>query len=118
VVSAARPEVLRKDFISSQNLALVRQGMRQTVTNPQGTACCFMDKEVPVAVAGKTGSAETDPGNNVPPHSWFVSFAPYQDPKIVTVVLIEKSGEGAQYAVPATRETLSWYFTHGAGAKK
>jgi len=56
------------------NLELVRQGMRQTVENPQGTACCFMDRDVPVPVAGKTGSAETDPGNNVPPHSWFVSM--------------------------------------------
>jgi len=114
-VSTVKPEVIRKDFISAQNLNLVRQGMRQTVT--KGTACCFMDRDVPVAVAGKTGSAETDPTNNVPPHSWFEAFAPYDDPQIVTVVLLEKSGEGAEYAVPATRETLQWYFTQGAGAK-
>ncbi|MDB5178060.1 MAG: penicillin-binding protein 2, penicillin-binding protein 2 [Patescibacteria group bacterium] len=117
VVSTTAPEVLRKDFISAENLALVRQAMRQTVHDPQGTACCFMDRDVPVPVAGKTGSAETDPGNNVPPHSWFVSFAPYDDPQIVTVVLVEKAGEGAEFAVPATRELLQWYFTQGAGAK-
>jgi penicillin-binding protein 2 len=84
---------------------------------PQVTACCFMDRDVPVAVAGKTGSAETDPNNNVPPHSWFESFAPYNDPQIVTVILFEKAGEGAQFAVPATREILAWYFTQGAGSK-
>jgi penicillin-binding protein 2 len=116
-VSKVSPEVIRKDFVSGQNLSLVRQAMRQTVTNPQGTACCFMDRDVPVAVAGKTGSAETDPNNNVLPHSWFESFAPYNDPQIVTVILLEKAGEGAEYAVPATRETLAWYFTQGAGAK-
>lgn len=117
VLQRAEPQVVRKDFISAANLKIVRQAMRQTVASPQGTACCFIERDVPVAVAGKTGSAETDPNNNVPPHSWFVAFAPYDDPQIVTVVLVEKSGEGAEYAVPATRETLQWYFTQGAGAK-
>lgn len=117
VMQTAAPQVIRKDFISAANLRLVRQAMRQTVVSPQGTACCFIERDVPVAVAGKTGSAETDPNNNVPPHSWFVAFAPYEDPQIVTVVLVEKSGEGAEYAVPATRETLQWYFTQGGGAK-
>jgi penicillin-binding protein 2 len=115
VVKDIKPEVDRQGFISPENLALVRQAMRQTVSS--GTACCFMDRDVPVQVAGKTGSAETDPGNNVPPDSWFTSFAPYGDPQIVMVVFLEKAGEGAEYAVPATRETLQWYFTQGAGAK-
>jgi penicillin-binding protein 2 len=115
VVEEIKPEVDRQGFISPGNLALVRQGMRQTVSS--GTACCFMDRDVPVQVAGKTGSAETDPANNVPPDSWFTSFAPYDDPQIVMVVMLEKAGEGAEYAVPATRETLQWYFTQGAGAK-
>jgi penicillin-binding protein 2 len=116
-VQSVQPQIMRQNFISPGNLDSVRQGMRQTVTNPQGTACCFMDRDVPVPVAGKTGSAETDPQNNVPPDSWFEAFAPYNDPQIVTVVFLEKAGEGAQFAVPATRETLAWYFTQGAGAK-
>jgi len=116
-VQTIKPEVARQDFISGANLSLVRQAMRDTVASPQGTACCFMDRDVPVPVAGKTGSAETDPNNNVLPHSWFEAYAPANDPQIVTVVLLEKAGEGAQYAVPATRETLAWYFSQGAGAK-
>ncbi len=116
VVKQIDPEIIRRDFISQGNLKIVRDAMRQTVVSPQGTACCFMERDVPVQVAGKTGSAETDPTHNVPPNSWFVSFAPFNDPQIVTVVLLEKAGEGATYAVPATRETLQWYFTQGAGA--
>jgi penicillin-binding protein 2 len=115
IVQTIVPEVIRRDFISQENLKIVRDAMRQTVSTPTGTACCSMEKDVPVQVAGKTGSAETDPTNNVPPHSWFVAFAPFNDPQIVTVVLFEKAGEGAEYAVPATRETLQWYFTQGAG---
>jgi penicillin-binding protein 2 len=117
-VHKTEPKVIRKNFVSEKNLELVRQAMRQTVSNPKGTACCFIERDVPVAVAGKTGSAETDPNNNVLPHSWFSAFAPYEDPSIVTVVLLEKAGEGSQYATPATRETLQWYFTEGAGAKR
>ena len=51
------------------------------------------------------------------PHAWFEAFAPYDKPKIVMVALVEHSGEGAQFAVPAVRETLQWYFSQGAGAK-
>jgi penicillin-binding protein 2 len=51
------------------------------------------------------------------PHSWFTSFSPYEDPQIVTVILFEKAGEGAQYAAPATRELLRWYYTEGAGKR-
>jgi penicillin-binding protein 2 len=117
-VKTTQPKIIRKDFISQNNLAVVRQAMRQTINMPGGTACCFIEQQVPVQVAGKTGSAETDPTNNVPPHSWFTAFAPFNDPQIVTVVLLEKSGEGSQYAAPATRETLIWYFTQGAGSKR
>lgn len=115
VVSATQPQVVSKDFISPQHIQTVRQAMRQTVVS--GTACCFMEREVPVQVAGKTGSAETDPNNKVLPHSWFTAFAPYNDPEIVTVVLLEKAGEGSQFAAPATRETLRWYFTEGEGKR-
>jgi penicillin-binding protein 2 len=103
------PVVLKHDLINPSYLAVVRDAMRQTVTS--GTACCLMEGQVPVHVAGKTGTAETDPGGNRKPHSWFEAFAPFEDPKIVIVALIENSGEGAEYAVPAVRETLSWYFS-------
>jgi cell division protein FtsI/penicillin-binding protein 2 len=84
----------------------------------QGTACCSMKAEVPVQVAGKTGTAETSSegfdGKNprTKPHAWFTSYAPAQNPKIATVIMIENSGEGSQFAAPATKETLKWYFTN------
>lgn len=116
VIKTVTPEVVRKDFISSQNLGIVRNAMRQTVAS--GTACCVFDKQVPVPVAGKTGTAETDPANNAKPDAWFTSFAPYNDPQIVIVVMIASSGEGAEYAVPAVRETLAWCFTRPGGCVK
>ena len=104
-----QPQVIKKNIASSTNLTIIRHAMRQTVT--EGTACCQFDSQVPVAVAGKTGTAETDPGKKKP-NAWFTAFAPYEDPTIVLVVLIENSGEGAEYAMPVTREVLSWYFSN------
>lgn len=110
------PEILQKGFISPENLAIIRSGMRQVVT--QGTACCKIEEEVPVQVAAKTGTAETDPEGKRKPHAWFTAFAPYNDPQIVIVVLIENSGEGAQFAAPAVRETLKWCFERPGGCVK
>lgn len=108
--STTKPTVVRKDIASPEVINTVRNAMREVVTS--GTACCKIEQEVPVKVGGKTGTAETDPDNNKKPNAWFTSFAPFDNPRVVTVILIEGSGEGAQYAAPATREVLKWYFSH------
>lgn len=124
-VQEIKPEIKRQNFVRSDYLAQVRRGMWMTINDPQGTAWPRIHDEVPVQVAGKTGTAETvvhdageDAKDQSKPHAWFEAFAPYENPQIVMVVLVEHSGEGAQYAAPAVRETLKWYFTEGAGAKR
>lgn len=99
------PAVIRKNFINGNILDVVRQGMRQTVT--EGTARSLND--LSVAVAGKTGTAEFGSENKT--HAWFASFAPYDNPEIATIVLVEGGGEGSSSAVPVTKEALKWYFT-------
>jgi peptidoglycan glycosyltransferase len=59
-----------------------------------------------VQVAGKTGTAELSKGK---PHSWFVAFAPSQNPQIVVVVLIENGGEGGKTAAPIAKELIHFY---------
>ncbi len=114
VVREIKPEVALANFLNPANVALVQQGMKQVVL--QGTACCRMKAEVPVAVAGKTGTAETSSagldGKNArtKPHAWFTAYAPADKPQIAMVVLVENSGEGAEFAAPITREILKWYF--------
>jgi penicillin-binding protein 2 len=99
-------EVIKKDFIKKEAIEAVRKGMRQTVT--AGSARSLSD--LPVAAAGKTGTAEYGP-NNSKKHSWFMAFAPYDKPTIAMVVLLEGAGDGSEFAVPVARETLKWYFT-------
>ncbi|MHB0876670.1 MAG: penicillin-binding protein 2 [Anaerolineae bacterium] len=113
-----KPRVIRNVPVAAENLALVREGMRLAVS--EGTAISLGIKEV--AVAGKTGTAEfygpRDAEGNLPTHAWFVSFAPYENPEIVVVAMIEHSGEGAYFAVPVVAEVLRAYFglTKGGGA--
>ena len=57
-----------------------------------------------LAVAGKSGTAQLDPGRS--PHSWFIGFAPYDDPQIAIAVLVENSGGGGVRASPIAGEIL------------
>ncbi|MFA9262494.1 MAG: penicillin-binding protein 2 [Undibacterium sp.] len=91
--------------ISSDTLRVVREGMRETVT--EGTAQSL--QSLPVAVAGKTGTAQY--GGKESTHGWFVSFAPYENPELAIIVLIEgQTKESTYHAVPITKAVYEWYF--------
>lgn len=100
-----KAEIIRNNFINPKILETVREGMRMTVE--EGTA--QMLKDLPVKVAGKTGTAQF--GNDKKVHGWFVSFAPYENPEIVMVVLVEGQEEDGFNAVPVTHEVYNWYFS-------
>lgn len=104
IVFENKGEVEKVPGISEKNIQVIRRALRETVTN--GTARRLAD--LPVAVAGKTGTAQFGAGKA---HAWFASFAPFDNPRIVLVVLVEGGGEGSAVAVPATREIYSWYFS-------
>jgi penicillin-binding protein 2 len=61
----------------------------------------------PIPVAGKTGTAEAPPGSD---HSWYASWAPAYNPRVVVVVMIEHGGFGAEAAAPAAKEIYSAFF--------
>ncbi len=119
VVRTIDPEVVVQNIASPANIKLIQQGMEGVVES--GTACCKIKQEVGVKVAGKTGTAETSSqgfdGKNptTKPHAWFTAYAPADAPKITLVVLVENSGEGAEFAVPAANNILKWYFSAPRG---
>ena len=102
--SAVHSELVRENFIDAYNIHVVREGMRRTVTD--GSARSL--QSVPVAVAGKTGTAQWSSKNDH--HAWFTGFAPFDNPKLAITVLIEEGGEGSDTAVPVVKEFLTWYF--------
>jgi penicillin-binding protein 2 len=85
--------------ITSGYLALLRNALREAASTPAGTSDAVFGS-YPVAVAGKTGTAQVAGKGD---YSWYASFAPANDPKYVVVVMIEQGGEGAAAAAPAAR---------------
>jgi penicillin-binding protein 2 len=99
------PSVIRNIPVSQENLAIVRQGLRETIT--AGSAQSL--NSLPVKVAGKTGTAQWS--DTKPNHAWFTGFAPYDNPNFCITVLVEEGGEGSAVAVPIAKEVMQWWFT-------
>jgi len=100
------PVVLNEQVVSSENIEVVRQGMRYAVTDGSARRLSGL----PVSVAGKTGTAQWSANND--DHAWFTGFAPYGDPEIVVTVLVEEGGGGDEVAVPIAYDVFLWYFNN------
>ena len=104
IIKTIESEIIKENFVSSENLEIIRRAMRQAVTD--GSA--YELAGLKVNAAAKTGTAQVAGQKNS--NAWFVSFAPYEDPQIVLVILAENAGEGSKVAAPVAREVLEWYF--------
>jgi penicillin-binding protein 2 len=106
--------------VSQKTLRIIQEALKGAVNDPHGTgsACSFKE----VKVAGKTGTAQviTIPEDfkrgkihRIPlrfrDHAWFVAYAPFEDPKISVVVLVEHGGFGATAAAPIARKVIEKY---------
>jgi penicillin-binding protein 2 len=85
----------------------IKQGLYMAAHSPGGTSASLF-ANFPIPVAGKTGTAESGTGRS--DHSWYASWAPANDPKVVVVVLIAHGGFGAQAAGPAAKEIYQAIF--------
>ncbi len=83
----------------------IKEGMYAVTTENGGTAAdIFADSRV--EVAGKTGTAQVASGAN---NAIFVGFAPYNNPKIAVVAIVEHGGEG-YYLANMVKEITNEYF--------
>lgn len=90
--------------ISKENLNAVLVGMK-SVTGDQGGTAYQIFKNFNIELGGKTGSAEA--GKKV--HGWFAGFAPYDNPEICVVVMVENGGHG-YYTGEVAKEIIAEYF--------
>lgn len=95
----------RIEWIEQKDIDVVKQGMRQVVTEGSGRYYAKLDS---VAIAGKTGTAQNPHGED---HGWFIAFAPYDNPQIAIAVLMENSGFGSQSASPVASLLIEKYLT-------
>lgn len=98
-------------------IRLLQEGMHLVTT--EGTAHNRADLSN-ISSGGKTGTGEfcdevareqnlCKPGN-WPTHSWYVGYAPAENPEIAVVAFVYNGGEGAVTSGPIVREILTTYF--------
>lgn len=100
--------LLKENIFSSDVLSIVKEGMRQTVTG--GSARSVFGDDYEIEVSGKTGTAQF--GNEGKTHAWFTSFAPYENPELVVMVLVEGSGEGNEIAAPIAKQIYDFWWAN------
>ena len=113
VITPGTPDVLVQPWV----IQLVQQGMHLVTT--EGTAFGYADLDT-ISSAGKTGTGEfcddvaqsknlCIPGN-WPTHSWYVAYAPFENPEIAVVAFVYNGGEGAVTSGPIVKQILEAYF--------
>lgn len=112
LVEEMKPEVIREGFIKENNLEVVRQGMRQAVTNG---SCTDWLNGLPVPVACKTGTAQI---NKIDPvdgkdylDAWATIFAPYDEPEIVLTIMVKEVKKAHPAVLVPAKSILEWYFS-------
>ena len=97
--------------VSKTNLGYISEALRKVMTK-EGTGE-FIFNNYPIPIAGKSGTAETNGGEN----GWFIAYAPFDKPEIVVVAFFEHSGFGSQSAAPVVKKMMDAYFHIGDYAK-
>ncbi|MBA3875777.1 MAG: hypothetical protein C0498_02385 [Anaerolinea sp.] len=91
------PEVWRR-VLPSAVAGEIAAAMVEAVQGDLGRAYTTGARVSGMTVAGKSGTAEL--GGTGAPNSWFIGFAPAENPEIVIAVVVERGGRGAERAAP------------------
>jgi len=119
LILRSAPEKRGELGISEKTMAHIRDGLRG-VTHEEGGTARFLSRTTDLKIAGKTGTAQVarliKRTKNIESiaykyrdHAWFAGFAPYDDPQIAVVVIVEHGGFGASAAAPVAREVFKAY---------
>jgi len=108
-VVAQEPARVRANLVADAGLTpeqieKVRRGMWKVVNEEGGTAGRARIKGT--EVAGKTGTAQFWRSGVKDNHTWFVSFAPYEDPKYAVVVFVQGAKSGGGVSAPIAAKIL------------
>ena len=106
------PDLLFQSNVPAKVYKPLQDDMRGVIVN--GTAAAVVTSTA-VQIAGKTGTAE-DGEKGSSNHSWFVAYAPYDDPnpdnKIVVVVQVERTNKWEWWAPKAANLIFQGIFAH------
>lgn len=106
VVNDFTAEIVRENDFNEEYIELVKSGMLAVTEGGSGTARYYFS-DLPISVAGKTGTAELV--KTRPAHAVFTGFAPIEDPEISVVTVIQ-FGYSSKYAALNSKKIFSMYF--------
>ena len=107
VIDKTDPEEMSQ-AVSPEVAAQLTEMMTSVVNNGTGKRARIDG----VQVAGKTGTAE----NAGQDHSWFIGFAPADDPKIAVAVFVRNGGKsGGDISAPVARTVIQAYLDGQGG---
>ena len=99
-----RGNLLKDNGLREDQIELVRRGMWRVVNDPGGTGG---RGSIPgISVAGKTGTAQFWRNGEKDNHTWFVAFAPYENPRIALAVLVQGAKAGGQVPAPIAAKII------------
>ncbi len=97
-----KKERLTAEIKTSGAMDVVYRGVHTMIYDESPvTAAHFTN--LPVQVAGKSGTGETP---NEDPSGWFIASAPFEEPKYVVCAMLERGGYGSTCAMTAVRTVL------------
>jgi len=102
--SRVRANLIADAGLTDDQIEKVRKGMWKVVNEGGGTAGRARIKGY--EVAGKTGTAQFWRSGVKDNHTWFLSFAPYEDPKYVVVVFVQGAKAGGAVPAPIAAKIL------------
>jgi peptidoglycan glycosyltransferase len=101
------PETWRR-VLAEDDARALQVAMLQAVEGDLGRGYASGAAVPGIPTAGKSGTAEL--GGRGEPHSWFLGFAPVENPRVVIAVLVERGGRGGEAAAPLAGQLLARYF--------
>lgn len=92
--------------IPDSSFEAVHDGMQAVLE--EGTARKSMIRGI--TMCGKTGTADNFfKGKMQKPHSWFICFAPRENPQIAIAIFVQNAGQGATYGAPMASLLVEQY---------
>lgn len=98
-----RVNTKKTEKVDSRVFEVINRAMAAVVEEGTGGRA----RIIGLKVAGKTGTAQNPHGDS---HSWFICFAPVDDPEIAVSVIVENGGSGGAVAAPIAGNFLRRYF--------
>jgi len=88
--------------------AVIKSAMQRAVEGQYGRLFTTGAKVPGISTAGKTGTAQL--GGSGEPNSWFIGFAPVEQPRIAIAVVVAHGGGGGARAAPLGGDLMKLFF--------